>query len=61
MKKVDEREQQKSKNPKEHGLMEAVVKVKALYKSKHVVVECRCLQIWHFLPMLLELQLAQLH
>ena len=45
MKKVDEREQQKSKNPKEHGLMEAVVKVKALYKSKHVVVECRCLQI----------------
>ena len=45
MKKVDEREQQKSKNTKEHGLMEAVVKVKALYKSKHVVVECRCLQI----------------
>ena len=52
MKKVDEREQQKSKNPKEHGLMEAVVKVKALYKSKHVVVEYRCLQIWHFLSFL---------
>ena len=33
MKKVDEREQQKSKNTKEHGLMEAVVKVKALYNQ----------------------------
>ena len=57
MKIVDERERQKSKNTKEQRLggscSESVrAKEEELCKSNHVVVECRCLQIWHFLSFL---------